>query len=64
MEHAIREDLLVRATFERDREALYYASQLSWKLSKYLSLPDIRAMTDEALQAAAPFVPVEDRIFE
>jgi alpha-galactosidase len=63
MEHAIREDLLVRATFEPDREALYYASQLSWKLSKYLSLPEIRAITDAELQAAAPFVPAEDRVF-
>ena len=64
MEHAIHEDLLIKATMEGDREALYYASQLSWKLAKHLSLPEIRELTDETLRAVAPLTPPEDRIFE
>jgi alpha-galactosidase len=63
VEHAISEDLLVRATFERDKEALYHAAQLSWKLAKYLSLPEIRQITDETLEALRPYTPQEEQIF-
>ena len=55
--HVFVQDLTVRAALEGDREAVYRAAMLDRHAASVLSLTEIRAMTDELIDAHGAMMP-------
>ena len=55
--HVFVQDLTVRAALEGDREAVYRAAMLDRHAASVLTLKDIRAMTDELIDAHGDLMP-------
>jgi len=55
--HVFVQDLTVRAALEGDRDAVFRAAMLDRHAASVLTLAEIRAMTDELIEAHGPALP-------